>query len=307
MRGNLDTIRVCLENEVKLTLKTEGIPYSIFLLLVAATKNVFEDNLFDVLKMLVIPDNMETMKDRLGRTIAHISASYNMIQILGPILEEWPALLESVDGDGNSILLSACKGLTISLELMNRNSADVVSFLMDTYPQLASIQNHKQQNALHVSLESDALEVYQLLIRYHSPELDVRAADQFGRIPIDIWKRVMEEKREKSCSGFPHQTKKPLVLVTDPFTQHQTCSYPPPRSVRYQNDNDDQEKVLPPEQVQRCRVLVSEELGGCLLNRSLKERVEMEMESKLASLSSVLRVHDFNYVMKIMKACTKKV
>lgn len=90
MRGNLDTIRVCLENEVKLTLKTEGIPYSIFLLLVAATKNVFEDNLFDVLKMLVIPDNMETMKDRLGRTIAHISASYNMIQILGPILEEWP-------------------------------------------------------------------------------------------------------------------------------------------------------------------------------------------------------------------------
>ena len=239
MRGNLDTIRVCLENEVKLTLKTEGIPYSIFLLLVAATKNVFEDNLFEVLKMLVIPDNMETMKDRLGRTIAHISASYNMIQILGPILEEWPALLESVDGDGNSILLSACKGLTISLELMNRNSADVVSFLMDTYPQLASIQNHKQQNALHVSLESDALEVYQLLIRYHNPELDVRAADQFGRIPIDIWKRVMEEKREKSCSGFPHQTKKPLVLVTDPFTQHQTCSYPPPRSVRYQNDNDD--------------------------------------------------------------------
>ena len=124
--------------------------------------------------------------------------------------------------------------------LKQADSVDiVVSFLMDTYPQLASIQNHKQQNALHVSLESDALEVYQLLIRYHSPELDVRAADQFGRIPIDIWKRVMEEKREKSCSGFPHQTKKPLVLVTDPFTQHQTCSYPPPRSVRYQNDNDD--------------------------------------------------------------------
>ena len=238
MRGNLDTIRICLENEVKLTLKTEGIPYSIFLLLVAATRNVFEENLFDVLKMLVIPDNIETMKDRLGRTIAHISASYNMIQILGPILEEWPSLLESVDNEGNSILLSACKGLTISYELMNRNSADVVSFLMDTYPQLASIQNHKQQNALHVSLESDALEVYQLLIRYHSPELDVRAADQFGRIPIDIWKRVMEEKREKSCSGFPHQAQKPLVLVTDPFTQHQTCSYPPPRSVRYQNDID---------------------------------------------------------------------
>ena len=31
------------------------------------------------------------------------------------------------------------------------------------------------------------------------------------------------------------------------------------------------------------------------------------MESRLASLSSILRVHDFNYVMKIMKACSNKV
>lgn len=231
MRGNLDTIRVCLENEVKLTLKTEGIPYSIFLLLVAATKNVFEENLLDVLKMLVIQDNMETMKDRLGRTIAHIAATYNMTQILGPILEEWPSLLEAVDNEGNSILFSACRGSIICCDLMNSNSVDAVSYLMDTYPQLASIQNYRQQNALHVSLESDSLEVYQILIRYHCPDLDVRSADQYGRVPIDIWKRVMEEKREKSCSGFPHEENKPLILVTDPFDQHQTCTYPPPRSV----------------------------------------------------------------------------
>ena len=110
---------------------------------------------------------------------------------------------------------------------------------MDTYPQLASIQNHMQQNALHVSLESNALEVYQLLVRYHCPELDVRATDQFGRIPIDTWKHVMEEKREKGCSEFPHLAKKPLVLVTDPFTQHQTCMYPPPRSVGAQKYCDE--------------------------------------------------------------------
>ena len=70
---------------------------------------------------------------------------------------------------------------------------------------------------------------------------------------------------------------------------------------------DEQEKILPPEQIQRCKVLVSEELGGCLLNRNLKERVVIEMETGLAPLSSLLRVHDFNYVMKIMKACSKKV
>ena len=54
-------------------------------------------------------------------------------------------------------------------------------------------------------------------------------------------------------------------------------------------------------------MLVAEELGGCLLNRNLKERIEMEMETGVAPLSSILRVHDFNYVMKIMKACSKKV
>ena len=109
MKGNIDTIRVCVENGVKLELKTEGIPYSIFLLLFAAVSNVFEHNLYDVLKMLVIPEKMETMKDRLGRTIAHVAAYYNMVDVLDKILGDFPMLVEAVDNEGNSLLHSACK------------------------------------------------------------------------------------------------------------------------------------------------------------------------------------------------------
>ena len=109
MRGNINTIRVCIEHGVKLTLKTEGIPYSIFLLLVAASTTHFQDNLYEVLKMLVIPNNIETMKDRLGRTIAHIAATYNRTDILEAILNDYPNLTEMVDGEGNTLLHAACR------------------------------------------------------------------------------------------------------------------------------------------------------------------------------------------------------
>lgn len=63
--------------------------------------------------------------------------------------------------------------------------------------------------------------------------------------------------------------------------------------------------MLPPEQVQRCNVLVSEAFAGSLL--CLKDRVTMEESTALAPISALLRVHDANYVMKVMKTCAKEV
>ena len=109
MKGSVDTIRLCIENRVNLGMKTEGIPYSIFLLTLEAATNLYQDTLYDVLKMLVIPENIETMKDRLGQTIAHVAASFNMTSLLNSILRDFPALAEMVDLEGNSILFSACR------------------------------------------------------------------------------------------------------------------------------------------------------------------------------------------------------
>ena len=72
-------------------------------------------------------------------------------------------------------------------------------------------------------------------------------------------------------------------------------------------EDDASDTALPPEQIQRCKVLVSEEMGGCLLNTSLKERVEIEEVKKAAPVSALLKVHDVNYVMKIAKAAATKV
>lgn len=113
------------------------------------------------------------------------------------------------------------------VELMCSNSVDAVSYLMDTYPHIAALLNNKQQNALHVSLEFNAVESYQTLVRYHSPDLNIRSEDIFGHAPIDMWMKVMEKKRELDCSDFPHMEKKPLILVTTPYDEHQTCEHPP--------------------------------------------------------------------------------
>ena len=43
------------------------------------------------------------------------------------------------------------------------------------------------------------------------------------------------------------------------------------------------------------------------MNHSLKERVEMEEVNEVAPISALLRVHDMNYVMKVMKMAAKQV
>ena len=43
------------------------------------------------------------------------------------------------------------------------------------------------------------------------------------------------------------------------------------------------------------------------MNHSLRERVEMEEVSEVAPISALLRVHDMNYVMKVMKTVAKQV
>lgn len=71
---------------------------------------------------------------------------------------------------------------------------------MDSYPQVADLQNLQDQNALHICLESNALECYQTLLRCRCPSLDVRSSDRLGEIPLTLWKRVMEQKRESSAN-----------------------------------------------------------------------------------------------------------
>ena len=109
LSGSIDTIRVCVENGVNLELRMEGIPYSIFLLNVEASKNLYQDKLWEVLQLLVIPDKASTYKDRLDRTIAHIAASFNMVALLEHILQSYPSLVDMVDLEKNSILFSACR------------------------------------------------------------------------------------------------------------------------------------------------------------------------------------------------------
>ena len=82
--------------------------------------------------------------------------------------------------------------------VMQRNSVDAVQLIMDTVPQIASIRNFQDQNALHICIESNALDCYQALIRCRSPDLDIRSPDIFGQIPVNLWKAVMEEKRSSS-------------------------------------------------------------------------------------------------------------
>ena len=62
---------------------------------------------------------------------------------------------------------------------------------------------------------------------------------------------------------------------------------------------------MPPEKIQRLNVLLNKEFGGSLLNGVLGEKIDFVKEEDKLELSHILRVHDFNYVMKIMRCCSK--
>ena len=74
----------------------------------------------------------------------------------------------------------------------------MITYLMDAFPSMAAIRNQNKQSALHVCLENSAIESYQLLIQCRSSDLDIKEEDVFGVTPISKWKRIMEQKREKS-------------------------------------------------------------------------------------------------------------
>ena len=57
--------------------------------------------------------------------------------------------------------------------------------------------------------------------------------------------------------------------------------------------------------MERARVLLSQEKGGSLRVSSLQDRVEFRSENKLAAMPAILRVHDINYVMKLINGCQK--
>lgn len=98
---------------------------------------------------------------------------------------------------------------------------------MDTYPQVADLQNTRKQSALHVCLESNALECYQTLIRCRCPSLDIRAEDLFGQLPVTCWKRVMEQKREASSLGWRAP---PQTAPVSPTRSSERWFSPPSRS-----------------------------------------------------------------------------
>ena len=183
--------------------------------------------------------------------------------------------------------------VSVVFQIDSRDCTDSVSFLIDSYPQIASILNHQEQSALHVCLSRNALASYQILIRAHCPELDPQAEDCFGSAPLASWKKIMEQKRESSSSGFPHESFKTLLLLPSPYDQHQTCDDPLPRT-----------DPAPPEQIQRLRVLLDPATGGSLLDAQLGARLQVEEVTTEAALSHILRVHDANYILRLMTAST---
>lgn len=185
---------------------------------------------------------------------------------------------------------------------------------MDTYPQVADLQNTRKQSALHVCLESNALECYQTLIRCRCPSLDIRAEDLFGQLPVTCWKRVMEQKREASSLGWRAP---PQTAPVSPTRSSERWFSPPSRSPTTRPApsllptpfphyfSTHRQAKLPPEQAERARVLLSEAKGGSLRVRSLQDRVEFRTEAGMAPMPAILRVHDVNYVMRLVGACQK--
>jgi acetoin utilization deacetylase AcuC-like enzyme len=118
----------------------------------------------------------------------------------------------------------------------------------------------------------------------------------------DVMGNLPSSNNNNNNHSSHHVRRGPTQIFTHPdCLKHHTC--PPSASYKpYLASRSDEE--IPPENVNRLRVLLDQGYGTLLSNRLSKAKVAMKL-APLCELGDVLRVHDYAYVQNFRSKCEK--
>lgn len=236
-------------------------------------------------------------KDENGYTVLHLVAEYNLRTVAEEILSH---------PDVDDILHSLTRNLrqTALHRAAYCDADDVLNLLIAKGCRSNDNSNYLGQTPLHIAAIAGAQKVWLSLVSIHA--VDSTVCDKWGRTAIELLQLSGWEIDRKNpavifpnafnvlgkSSTVPNSTsseslKKTAIVGNMACADHHTC---PPSQL--------ETSAAPPENIKRLEVLIDLQKGS-LRSSELATRLQFILRSKEATISDVLRVHEWSYVKMI--------
>ena len=238
------------------------------------------ENFISLLKVSEI-----SSRDDQGFTILHLVCEFDLIDYAKAIREAtndeiFSVLLETKDRLGYRPIHRAAVG----------NSSLCLEFLFESSVVLSSI-TLAGETALHIAAIKKCSDAFNSIYSHIESTKNTDIAnmkDRYDRTALDIC--TLDEWDPKVKSSGKKAT---AVISHDLCLKHSTC---PPSKLECLNS-------IPPENSKRLHVLINE-TDGSLRSTDLDNDL-IWLQSNKATISDVLRVHDWSYVKKIQHSCSQ--
>jgi acetoin utilization deacetylase AcuC-like enzyme len=229
------------------------------------------------------------LSDELQRTPLHIAAMNGLTECANLLLNAVATNCDNLTTPLDLLKQTDRKGWTAVHTAVAFDRVDTLKFLLTKLTDTSTflnIQDMHGRTSLHIARERGNAEIANILIE-NGCSSDV--IDKRGRTADDAGMEYGFSKDGESSE----KKAKTVVIYHGDYCKHLTCETikrgaPEP----------------PPENIQRVRVLCNEH-NGLLRMSEFKNNVYFDEKPPLATEADVLRVHDFVYVQKLQRLCSR--
>lgn len=290
---NVGVLKVFIDFGADINIKCHGTPVLHLILTLAILPDSFQIamEMFEIISSHTDIDIFA--KDDQGANVFHIAAEFNLEAALLKLftLDEENSLIESKDRAGMRPLHRAA----------TRNAIETTKLLISKGANLVC-QTSNGTSPLHIAAQFSAIDVWSLIVEKEGNET-INLIDKFNRSPIDIandngW-IVETHKKTKNKSilrmdetkGRAPGTTCTVIVKNQMCSEHYTC---PPSLT--------ENPSAPPENIKRLSVLIDDS-NGILRSSDINPNLQWIEEAKSATMSDILRVHEWSYIRQIQAKC----
>jgi len=280
---NIDALFILVEYGADVNIKCHGNP-CMHLVLASAVLPGCHDKMMQCFEYLINNAQIDLLaRDDQNATILHLAAEYNLSKAVKLILAHplGKEVLEAKDRAGMRAIHRAAA----------KDSADAIKLLI-SHRASQSAQTSYGLTPLHIAASCGSVKAWAALAQTKEV-LDI--LDKWDRSPKDVAKAHGWEPDSKvgwqKLVGID-ATNVATAIVTHPICRkHYTC---PPSQVETAN--------APPENMKRLHVIIDEK-EGALRASDVADHVDWFEEAPAATMSDVLRVHEWSYVRQLQSKC----
>ena len=282
---NVEAFMLLIEYGADINLKCHGSP-CMHLILATAILPDSHEKMMKCFEYILSNEQLDILaKDDQNATILHLAAEYNLTQAMKIILEHsvGKEALEAKDRAGLRAIHRAAA----------KNSADAIKVLI-SHRASQSSQTSYGLTPLHIAASCGSLKAWNVLAQTRDI-LDI--PDKWNRSPKDVarahgwepdqklgWQKLVGQSADNVATA----------VVTHPLCRmHYTC---PPSQTETVN--------APPENMKRLHVILDDK-DGALRSSDISEHIDWFEEPPAATMSDVLRVHEWSYIRNLQYKCER--